>query len=257
MKLGFIGTGVISEAIIIGLLGSDYPVSEFIVSARSRNVSASLAARSEKVRISEDNQIIVNSSDITFLAVLPQDADVVLSGLQFREGQEIISVIATLSIERLRELTHPNAIITRAIPIPASAERASPTAIFPPSSTVETLFGALGTAIPAKTLDEFDALATASATMGLYFGNLELLAQWLVFQGVAYKDARAYLTSMYLGLANTSSRSKGATFDELRSEHSTPNGLNAQQHEIFLKMGGDKALLGAMDSVSARIKSNR
>ena len=257
MKLGFIGTGVISEAIILGLLGSDYPVSEFIVSARSKDVSASLAARSEKVRIFEDNQAIVDASDITFLAVLPQDAEVVLSSLQFREGQEIISVIATLSIERLRELTHPSATITRAVPIPAVAERTSPTAIFPPSLTAETLFGALGTAIPAKTLDEFDALATASATMGVYFGNLETLAQWLVSEGVAYRDARAYLSSMYLGLANTSSRLEDTTFDALRIEHSTPNGLNAQQHDIFVEKGGNKALLGAMTSVSKRIKSNR
>lgn len=257
MKLGFIGTGVISEAIILGLLGSDYPVSEFIVSARSRNVSAGLAARSEKVRVFEDNQAIVDSSDVTFLAVLPQDAEAVLSGLQFRERQEIISVIATLSIERLRELTHPNATITRAIPLPASAERASPTAIFPPSTTAETLFGALGTAILAKTLDEFDALAAASATMGLYFGNLEILAQWLASQGVAYKDARAYLATMYLGLANTGFRAEGASFDALRIEHSTPNGLNAQLNENFLSLGGDKALLGAMESVSKRIKSNR
>ena len=35
MKLGFIGTGAISDAVVRGLASSDYPVSEFIVSQSS------------------------------------------------------------------------------------------------------------------------------------------------------------------------------------------------------------------------------
>src|SRR4051794_33078800 len=44
MKLGFIGTGAITEAIVVGLMEAEFPLSEIIVSARGAETAARLAA---------------------------------------------------------------------------------------------------------------------------------------------------------------------------------------------------------------------
>ena len=44
MKLGFIGTGAITEAIVVGLMEAEYPLSEIVVSARGAATAARLAA---------------------------------------------------------------------------------------------------------------------------------------------------------------------------------------------------------------------
>ena len=102
MKLGFIGTGVITEAIITGLTRSDYPASDIFVSLRNRQVSERLVKMSPKVHVLDDNQAIVDQSDIIFLAVLPQQAEQILYPLQFGDLAHIVSLIATIPIERLR-----------------------------------------------------------------------------------------------------------------------------------------------------------
>ncbi len=50
MKLGFIGTGVITEAIVTGLLSSDYPFDGIILSQRNTEISARLAAADDRLQ---------------------------------------------------------------------------------------------------------------------------------------------------------------------------------------------------------------
>ncbi|MDG2341152.1 MAG: pyrroline-5-carboxylate reductase [Paracoccaceae bacterium] len=257
MKLGFIGTGVITEAIIVGLQKAEFPVDEIVISARTRETSARLAARFGNIRVCENNAEIAETADILFLAVLPQHAEDVISSLEFRAGQQIVSVIATIPIEKLQGWTHPDANICRAIPLPSVADLSCATVVFPPTPIVEALFDALGTAIPAHTIDEFDSFVVASAMMGYYYGVSEAAAQWLGGQGVEYDNARAYLATSFQNLANTATNSPKESFAELRERHSTPGGLNAQFFEQFVVEGGEQALDKAFESVSARARSNR
>ena len=102
VKLGFIGTGAITEAIVVGLMEAEYPLSEIIVSARGAGTAARLAASFEKVRVCKHDQEIVDASDILFLAVRLQIAEEVLSSLAFPRDKSIVSLIAMLPAERLR-----------------------------------------------------------------------------------------------------------------------------------------------------------
>lgn len=254
MKLGFIGTGVITEAIITGLFDTDLPISDVTVSVRGRTISARLAENFPLVRVSQDNQEIVDESDVIFLAVRPQDAEAVVSPLQFGAGQQVASLIATLPIETLQKWIGPSAKIARAIPLPSVSDKQGVTAIYPSSEILAELFAPLGTVVTAKTLEEFDALAVASAIMGTYFGIMETTAQWLQGKGTNYDNAKLYLNGVFLGLANTASQSEGLTYDELRLDHSTPNGINQQLFDVFTYSGGCDALLEAFESVSDRIQ---
>lgn len=66
MKLGFIGTGTITNAIIQGILSSDYPVDRIFLSRRSTHVSRELGLAHKEVRILDRNENIIDASDLIF-----------------------------------------------------------------------------------------------------------------------------------------------------------------------------------------------
>lgn len=257
MRLGFIGTGVITDAIVTGLLGSGFDMTKVYLSERNRDISARLARASDTVRICSDNQEIVDRADLVFLAVRPQQAHAVLSPLRFAEQKHVCSLIATIQRETLQNMIGGSTRIFRAIPLPRVANRCGVTAIYPYDRLGEALFAELGQVVTARSLDEFDAYAAASALMGTYFGILETAHHWLVGQGIEGASAKDYLNGVFLGLAQTSSGSRSKTFATLSHEHSTPGGLNAQMQDVFVSMGGAEALTKALDSVAARIQAAR
>ena len=253
MKLGFIGTGAITEAIVTGLLASDLDLAEIIVSERNRAVSARLAEASDLVRICADNQDIVDASDLLILAIRPQDAHAVVSPLGFRNGQHICSLIATVPAGTLQDWIAAPVQIFRSIPLPSVATRCGVTALFPHDPLGKRIFSSLGKVVSAQTLDEFDAFAISSALMGTYFGFLEMAADWMCGTGIDPDSAKSYLDGVFLGLAQTSSAAETTGYAGLREEHSTPGGLNEQMFEVFFAAGGPDAISAALESVAARV----
>ena len=242
MKIGFIGTGTIAEAIVTGLDMARYPYDEIVVSTRSAAISARLSETCARIRASDDNQQIVDGADILFLTVRPQVAEEVLSGLTFRPGQLIVCVVATVTHERLRSWTGPDVTIVRAMPLPFAATCNSPTPIFPANATIETLFSALGQVIVTTSLEEFETIVLTSTTMGLYFSIQDSIQSFLVEKGIDPANARASIDSIYLNLARTGAAESDKSLATLRDEHSTRGGLNEQVWKEFAAHGGDDAV---------------
>ena len=255
MKLGFIGTGAITEAIVVGLMEAEFPLSEIFVSARGAATAARLAASFEKVRVCNHNQEIVDASDILFLAVRPQIAEEVVSSLAFPGDVAIVSLIAMLPAEKIAGwIGHP-VDVTRAIPLPSVANRSGVTVIYPGSDRLTQLFGALGAVVNATSIEEVNAYSAAASLMATYFGCLETAVQWMVAHGAEYGGARTYVARVFWGLAQTAIKSH-ATFETLVGAHSVPQGLNEQAYRVFAGSGGTDALVAAMDSVATRIASS-
>jgi pyrroline-5-carboxylate reductase len=251
MKLGFIGTGVITEAIVIGLMKAEFPLSEIVVSPRDAKTAARLAASFDQVRIGKHNQTVVDEADLIFLAVRPQVAEEVVRSLSFSD-KPIVSLIAMLPSEKIVEWIGHSVDITRAIPLPSVANRSGVTVIYPAGERLSTLFGSLGSVVSATSIEEINSYSTASSLMATYFGFLEIAVQWMVSHGADYEKARDYLAKIVLGLAQTSVKTD-ASFDALASAHSTPQGLNEQAYRVFVETGGPGALKAAMQSVATRI----
>jgi pyrroline-5-carboxylate reductase len=252
MKIGFIGCGEITRAIVTGLDRARYDYGEIIVSTRSAEISAGLRRDCARVRVSDDNQRIADEADMLVLAVRPQVAAEVLSRLRYRKEQLVVSLIATLTHERLRLWTGPDVTIVRATPLPFVATCDGPTPIFPAHDAVTALFDALGRTIVTTTREEFDAIGVASATMGLYFGLQETLTGWLAEKGISAEAARAYVGAIFLNLAKTGSVEIDTSLEELRHAHSTRGGLNEQMYRVFCEHEGLRALRAGLDSVYAR-----
>src|SRR5260370_32506469 len=136
MKLGFVGTGAITSAIVSGLRCGGAELDPIQLSPRNAEIAAEIANRFPAVSIASSNQDVLDESEIVVLAIRPQIAVGVLSELRFRPDHRVISVVSGLSLRRVTDLASPAVMITRAVPLPSAANRMSPTAIYPPDGMV-------------------------------------------------------------------------------------------------------------------------
>ncbi|MCV9967627.1 pyrroline-5-carboxylate reductase [Pararhizobium sp. BT-229] len=254
MRIGFVGTGAITEAMVTGILSGTPLASEVVVSPRNAEIAARLARMFPAVRIAGDNQEIVDASDILVLAIRPQIAEEVVKGLRFVAGQTVISVIAATDRDRLKEWVGQEVDLTQAIPLPFVASHEGVTAIYPPNSKVASLFSSLGTAVQCGTREEYDLLAVASALMATYFGIMGRTTSWLAAKGLPEDSARDYLAALFAGLSQTVLRSNGIPLNELSAEFATKGGLNEQVLVDFEGRGGIAALTEALEGVLRRIR---
>ncbi|MFT4437784.1 pyrroline-5-carboxylate reductase [Caballeronia sp. 15715] len=256
MKIGFVGTGAISEAVITGLLKTRSDISEITVSPRNAEVSSRLARSSSLVRVGRDNQDVVDSCDTVFLAVRPQISKEVVTALRFRANHHIVNIVGTLTHETLHRWIETPVTITRAIPLPLVADLRGVTPIYPPNNQIANLFAPLGPVIECNDSAHYDCLAVASALMETYFGMLEICQHWLVERGLLREEAMAYLKDLAFGLSQTMMTSQSTSFESLRFGHTTPGGLNEQMYRVFREQGGARALTSALDSVLTRVESS-
>ncbi len=254
-RLGFVGTGTITTAIVTGLRAAPGATQPIYLSPRNAEVAQRLAAAHRAVHIASSNQAVVDASDIVFLAVRPQIATGVLEALRFRKDQLIISLIATFSRQRVASLVTPATTVSCAVPQPTAAMRLSPTAIFPSDPVVAALFARVGTAFQAATEEEFRALFTTTAAMASFFAFLDTLSSWLAAHQVSSATAREYVARMFWGLSEVPLHSS-LPFAELSAEFKTRGGLNEQFANDLANHGVFPACSKALDAILARIEKS-
>jgi len=253
VKLGFVGTGAITSAIVTGLSSGDGEHGSILLSPRNPGIAADLANRFPNVSVASSNQDVLDSSEMILLAIRPQIALEVISDLRFRPEHRVISVVAGFSFRRVSHLVRPALRVTRAVPLPSVAHRRGPTAIYPPDPIVGGLFSTLGAAIEVEREDEFNALCTATATAASYFAFADTVVSWLVGQGVPPAKARDYIGRIFSELGNTAIDAPERSFKAFASDHATLGGINEQVLAHLVDHGVFEALSAALDAVMRRI----
>ena len=255
MRLGFVGTGAITSAIVTGLNAAGPAGDTILVSPRNAETAASLAAKFASVTVAASNQAVLDGSEVVMLAVRPQVATEVLSELTFRADHRIISLMAIMPLEQVRTMVAPAHTVTRAVPLPLVADRCGPTPIFPPDQVAAGIFNRLGTAIEATSADQFIAFSSATATMATYFTFAEEIAAWLTRHGVPAADARRYVGTVFQGLGNIAATTQEHSLAALAGEFATRGGINEQVVAHLKKQGAFDALSEALDAVLQRMKA--
>lgn len=252
MNLGFLGTGTITSSIVTGLQSAvcAHPVR---VSPRNAQVAADLARRFPAVSIAASNQAVLDASDVVVLAVRPQVARSVLSELRFRPAHHVISLVGAFPLAAISELVRPAGVVTRAVPLPATAKRRSPTAIYPRDPLALELFALVGSAFEVDTETEFNALCTVTSTMATYFAFAGSITSWLVSRGLEEAKARSYVAYVFSGLSDTALEAPERSFDLLACEHATPGGLNEQVRRHLAERGLFNAVSEGLDAVMRRV----
>jgi len=253
MQLGFIGAGEITSSIVTGLSSSGITAHSIWLSPRNSAIADRLANRFEGISVASCNQEVLDHSDTIVIAVRPSAARDVLSELRFRSNHRVISLVSALSLRRLSELVLPAAQIARAVPLPSTAKRLSPTAIYPHDPVAFELFAAVGTVFPVERENEFDALCATTATIASYFAFNETIASWLEQQGVPAPQARDYIARLFLGVTTGAVESYERSFQSLAASHATAGGINEQFLKHVVEHGLLTRVSQALDAVLHRI----
>jgi len=238
MRLGFLGTGHITSAMVTGL-GSSYD-DPIWLSPRNAEVAADLARRFPRVSVGASNQDVLDKSDVIILALPPSTAAGVIADLRFRADHQIISVISGFPMKDLAAVVAPATGVTRAVPLPSVADRTGPTAIYPADPMVTALFNRLGAAIPVEREDQFEAFCAATGAIASHLAFAETVASWLARHGIPEATARTYVPAMFRGATNA-------------EEHATPGGINEQLLHDLTRHGLFEHLSAGLDAVLRRI----
>ncbi len=253
MTLGFVGTGTITAAMVRGLQRAGFDQS-IVLSPRNAARAAELAADYPKVRVAASNQDVLDQSDTVFIAVTPQIVAEVMADLKFAPRHRVVSLVATISLQRLGELVAPAERLCRAVPLPFVAAGLGGTLLYPAEPEIAALFDLLGRAITVASEDDIDILTAASATMSSYFATMAAVDRWLVDKGIAAEQSRAYLSQLGSGLAASAATQPTVSYAQLIDDFATPGGLNEQLRRHLDAAGLQKAYSEGLEALFARIK---
>jgi pyrroline-5-carboxylate reductase len=235
MKLGFLGTGALTTALVSGLRSRGVS-HEIYLSPRSETTSAMLAARYPNIVRAQSNTSVTESSDLVFLAMRPTQVEAALEGVSFRKGQVVVSFVTGLSLQEIAILA-PRSSVCRVLPLPTVEYGRGPIICYSTPHVVTDLFSQLGDVIPVDTEHELQALGCVSGFMSTYFELQQSLACWLEEQGVSRRNASVYVRSMFAGLANTAMHTPFEGQSELSARHETKGGLNERVRRHLREQG--------------------
>lgn len=256
--IGVIGVGTIASAVVRGLCapGGPSPTPTFVLSPRGAAQAAALAAEfPEFCRIASSNQEVVDAVECVILAVLPKQAEEVLSSITFKEGQRVLSLIATVKLLRLQELAKPAQECAIAVPLPAVAKRNGATLLIPPMPFAQAIFNPLGSCVAVEDEAQFQRMQTITALMGDFYKRQLTAQEWLVSHGVGQADAAAWVGASLATMAADSATAGPNDFEKLVAEQ-TPGGLNEMVWKGQEEDGNYEAIKHSLDSVHHRLMTS-
>jgi len=253
MKLGFIGTGKITSAVVTGICRSKISFKKILLSSRNRNVGRKLKRKFRKVSIAKNNQEIINSCNWVFLAVTPTVGEKIIKHLRFRSSQTIVSFISTMTLPQLKKTIKVKAKIVRAIPLPPISLRKGPVPIFPPNKKVKNFFNKLGTTIEIKNEKLFKNFWTTSGMYASFYELLSTMSNWLVKRGIKRDKAQKYVTSLFVALSEDAVVNSKKDLKHLVKDSQTPRGLNEQGVKELRKAGFYRSAEKTLNSILKRL----
>lgn len=227
MKLGFIGTGIISTAVVTGFCESGRKDLQIVVSPRNKERAAALHEKyPEIVSVAADNQEVVDRSDWVFAALLPQHAEEVLQELTIPEEKKFINLVMTLSTKRAEELIGKREIIADVVPLTFAANGFGPVVVYPAIPEVGELMSHVGTPVLVETPQQIAILRATTGLMSSYYMLLTVIIDWCQENGLDEPSARKYITSFTEAMSKKAAGWDGP-LEELAREM-TPGGINWQ-----------------------------
>lgn len=257
MKLGFIGIGKIARAVVKGLCTSNKENLIIKLSPTNEENSKQLAKTFSNVNRLESNQLVLDQSDIIFIAVRPNDSKEVLSSLNFRVDHIVISFIPFLQFSELAKAVAPANRLSRAIPLPTVVTHNCPIPIFNSNKTVTKIFSYIGQPLLVDDENQLHTLWTLTGIIAPFYDLLRELSDWATMNGVKKAIANQYIADMFHSLLFSAQKTRPIDFNELMKHATTPNGMNEQAGKEISEKGAHEAYKIAADNLLKRFKKQQ
>ena len=254
MNIGFIGTGQITKAVVLGITRSKIKYKKILISRRNNKISKYLKNINKKIKISSDNQFIINNSDWIFLAITPDVGKKILKKLNFKSNKIIISFISTIKLNELKTLTNKKATVVRAIPLPPISIMKGPVPLYPKNSKISKFFNNIGDSININNETSSLKFWATSSLMAPYYELLFEVSKWLQKKGLSKSYSQKYVSSLFSALSEVAVMRSDRDLKLLVKDSQTPKGLNEQTLKFLKKKGFYKQLNFSLEKILKRLK---
>ncbi len=260
MKLGFIGSGKMSSALVHGVVQAGVvPRESIAVSDAIQSVAEKLA--SDAGVLARTNAELVEFADALVLCVKPNDALAALRSI--REGASdklVISIVAGLPIAKLQEAAGPVVRLIRTMPNTpalvgkgAAAYSLGATATERDAEFAAQVLGAVGLAVCVK--EELLDVVTGLSGSGpaFIYTVIEALSDAGVLMGLP-RDLSLQLAAQTVAGSAEMVRKTGRHPAVLRDEVTSPGGTTIAGLEALEAGGMRSALLAAVRAATSRAR---
>ena len=255
-KLGVIGAGFMSTAIVKGVIGSSVlNAKQIIVSDLNEE---SLKKISENgVFTTNDNRKVVSNSEYVLFAVKPQSLNAVLAEIKDCICKKFISIMAGVKKSKIKQ-TFPNSRVARCMPNTPCAIGFGVVGLdvsdFDDENDVEFIKNLLKSLAQVVVVEEdkLNAVTGVSGSSPAYFYLfLKGVIEAGVKQGLTYEQAKLLATSTMIGAGQMVFNNKDKTLDELISAVCSKGGTTIEAVKVY----NDKKLDDITDeAVNACVK---
>lgn len=232
MKIGILGTGTITSAVVHGIAQDGHQIT---ISNRNAEKAKRLTDAFENVEIA-DNQTVLDHSDVVFVGLLAEIGHAILPQLRFRPDQQVISVMAGISLDQVAALVTPAQAAAVAMPFPGIAQGGSPLMMQGDTELVGSIFGARNTLYPLRNDAELSAYLCAQAVLSSVAQMVSDAAHWLSDRVDDPTQAEAFLRDL------VSSSLQATQTDELIAALNTEGGYNQRLRQHMVAAGTSETL---------------
>ncbi len=211
------------------------PAQDIIVSNRTPGKLQKLEEQF-KIKIAATNEAVVDTADVVFLAVKPQDLESAVENIStsFGEEQLVVSLAAGVTIRKLKKLLpHCKHLVRVMANTPAKVGQGAfaycgnaphiRTDLF-----MERMFKPLGFTLKLEEGDAFEAFSVASsAGVGFVFELMIYWQEWLEEHGLESETAQELTVHTFLGAATLAMKSAPQSLEELQAKVTSKKGITA------------------------------
>ncbi|MCX7977397.1 MAG: pyrroline-5-carboxylate reductase [Bdellovibrionaceae bacterium] len=250
-RVGFIGAGNMSQAIISGIISHKILSPDRIFVSNRSPGKLRKVVEQHKVNACNDNEAVVESADIVVLAMKPQDLASAVEplGSVWQPDQIVLSLAAGIRMDTLLRLL-PGCRVARLMPNTPSligrgvigylTDDESDSGI---SSLIEDLFSPLGFVLKVESEEQLEAITVAAAAgTGFVFEIMMYWQDWLLEHGFQTEVATKITVETFLGAALLADRAPGTQLQELQNRVASRKGVTAAGLESMRELEIERAL---------------
>lgn len=261
-RIGFIGAGNMAQAMIKGLIEGGYISADHILVSNRSHGKLNKLKDQYKIQTFDNNESLVENSDIVILAVKPQDLLTAIEPISqsFNDDQIVMSIAAGIKMPVL-EKNLPQCRIVRVMPNTPSVIGQGVVGYLTNEENdsveviVENLFRPLGKVLHVQDEDEFDALMIAcSSGTGFVFELMMYWQEWLEEHDFTPEQARMMAVDTFLGASLLAKHHHELSIEELQSRVTSKKGVTAAGLQSMRELEIERALRISFEKADLRNK---
>jgi pyrroline-5-carboxylate reductase len=261
-KIGFIGTGNLSQAIIKGILENKVLLPHQIFASNRSPGKLQKVADQYGIQAKSTNEEVIDAADIVILSMKPQDLPAAIDPIAslFKDGQIVISLAAGITLKTLQKKLRncrivrlmPNtpSIISRGVLGFSTSDSSDQEAL---STVVEDLFSTLGFVLGVEDEEQLETLTVSCASgTGFIFEIMTYWQMWIEEHGFEPEIARKMTVETFLGAALLAAESKDSSLEELLAKVTSKKGITSAGLESMRELEIERALRYSFEKAALR-----